>query len=65
MERTIKDRTGIEDSENRVITQSELFENEGGPGVLQSSIEQRCMQLECQRQKSRGHWMCFDSVLVV
>ena len=29
----------IEHSENRIITQSEVFENEIGPGVLQSSVQ--------------------------
>ena len=33
----------VEHSENRAISQSELFENEIGPGVLQSNVQQARM----------------------
>ena len=41
----------IEHSENKIITQSGLFENEIGPGVLQPSAQQTGMLQEYQRNK--------------
>ena len=41
----------IEHSENKIITQSGLFGNEIGPGVLQSSVQQTRVLQEYQRHK--------------
>ena len=38
----------MEHSKNKIITQSTVFENEIRPGVLQSSVKETCMVLECQ-----------------
>ena len=47
-----KIKQSIKHSENKVITLSGVFENEIGPGVLQSSILKSCMLWECQSQKA-------------
>ena len=39
-------------SENKIIAQLELFENEVGPGVFQFSVQQTSMLEECQRQQA-------------
>ena len=39
-------------SKNKVITQYGLFENENGPRVLKSSVQQTCSLQECQRHKA-------------
>ena len=41
----------IDHSENGIITQSELFENEIGPGVLQSNVQQTRALQEHRRHK--------------
>ena len=41
----------IEHSENKIVTQSGLFENEIGPGVLNSSIQQIRLLEEYQMHK--------------
>ena len=51
----------VEHSENRIIFQSRMFENEIGPGVLQSSVRQTRVLQEYQRHKPRAT----DSVRVV
>ena len=43
----------IKHSENRIIIQSVMFENEIGPGVLQSSVRQTRVLQEYQRHKPR------------
>ena len=60
----MKEYKGIEDSENKIITQSGMFGNEVGPGVLQSSVRQTRMLQEYQRQELCAT-DCVDSVRVV
>ena len=43
---------GIENSENKVIMQSGLSENEIGPGVLESSVQQARLLQHYQKHKS-------------
>ena len=38
--------------ENKIITQTGLFGNKIGPGVLQSRVHQTCLLQECQRHKA-------------
>ena len=45
-------RPGLPYSENRIIVQSGLFENEIGPGMLKSSVQKTCVQQERQRHKA-------------
>ena len=54
----------IERSENKVIVQSGLFENEIGPGVLQSSVQQIRPFQEYQMHKTCAT-DCVDSVVIV
>ena len=42
----------IEHFENKIITQTGLFENKIGPGVLQSRVHQTCLLQECLRHKA-------------
>ena len=46
---THKMLASIEHSENKIIAQSGLFENEIGPGVLSSSVQQPLALRECER----------------
>ena len=41
----------IEHSENKIITQSGMFENEIGPGLLESSVRQTHALQEYQRHR--------------
>ena len=53
----------IEHSENKIITQSGLFENEIGAGVLQSSVQQTGVLQEYQRHKPCAtDYMSFPSL---
>ena len=52
-----------EHSENKIITQSGLFENEVGPGVLQSSIQQTNINARrIQKAQTKCNSFCVDSV---
>ena len=42
----------MEHSENKTIVRSGLFENEIGPGVLNSILKKTCALKKCQRQKA-------------
>ena len=46
------DTYSIEHTENKIITHSGLFENEIGPGVLQSREQSACLLRECQWHKA-------------
>ena len=45
---------GKDHSENKIIVQSGLFENEIGPGVLMSSVQKTCVLQEHQRHKAEA-----------
>ena len=56
----------IEHSENRIIFQSEMFENKIGPGVLQSSVRQTRELQEYEKHKPGAtDYIIVDSVRVV
>ena len=48
-----------------IITQSGLFENEIGPGVLQSSVQQTRVLEEYYKAQTMWNWLCVVSVLIL
>ena len=46
----------IKPFENKTITQSGLFENEIGPGVTQSWVQETHALQECQRYKAQANY---------
>ena len=44
----------IEYSENKIVGQTGLFENEIGPGVLKSSVQKTCFFARVPKAQSRG-----------